>query len=94
MGKYLCHCFLYPPDAIFKEVLFVAWALSKTPMVCACFVVACSRFMPSISATSCITWETKTLLFSVMMSIGKWACLAILSIMTFAVFTAMGLETG
>ena len=37
MGKYLCHCFLYSPDAIFKEVLIVAWARSRTPIVCACF---------------------------------------------------------
>ena len=34
MGKYLCHCFLYSPDAIFKEVLIVAWARSRTPIVC------------------------------------------------------------
>ena len=25
MGKNLCHCFLYSPDAVFKEVLIVAW---------------------------------------------------------------------
>ena len=71
MGKYLCHCFLYSPDAIFKEVLIVAWARSRTPIVCACFVVACFKFLPNISATSCITWETKTLPFSVIISVGK-----------------------
>ena len=71
MGRYLCPCFLYSPDAIFKEVLIVAWACSRTPMVCACFVVACFEFMPKISATSCITWETKTLPLSVIMSVGK-----------------------
>ena len=68
MGKYLSHCFLYSPDAIFKEVSIVAWALSRTSMVFACFVVACFKYMPSISATSCITWETKTLPLSVIMS--------------------------
>ena len=71
MGKYLCHCFLYSPDAIFKEVLIVAWACSRTPIVCACFVVACFKFTPNISSTSCITWETKTLPLSVIMSVGK-----------------------
>ena len=55
MGKYLCHCFLYSPDANFKEFLIVAWARSRTPIVCACFAVACLKFMPNISATSCIT---------------------------------------
>ena len=94
MGKYLCHCFLYSPVAIFKEVLIVAWARSRTPMVCACFVVACFKFMPSISATSCTTWEIKTLLLSVIMSVGQKACLVIMSNMTSAVFTAVGLETG
>ena len=71
MCNYFCHCFLYSPDAIFKEVLIVAWALSRTPMVCACFVVACFEFMASFSAISCITWETKTLPLSVMISVGK-----------------------
>ena len=88
MGKYLCHCFLYSPDAIFKEVLIVAWARSTTPMICACFVVACFKFMPNIWANSCITWETKTLPLSVIMSV------VMMSIMNFAVLTAVGLETG
>ena len=71
MCIYLCHCFLYSPGANFKEVLIVAWALSRTPIVCACFVVACFNFMFNISATSCITWETKTLPLSGIMSVGK-----------------------
>ena len=71
MGKYLRHCFLYSSDAIFKEVLIVAWARSMTPIFCACFVVVCFKFMPNISATSCITWETKTLPLSVIMSVAK-----------------------
>ena len=40
-------------------------------MVCACFVVACFKFRPSISATSCINWEPKTLPFSVIMNVSK-----------------------
>ena len=71
MGKYLCHCFLYSPHAIFKEALIVAWVRFSTPMVCACFVVAWFKFMPSISATSCMTWGTKTLPLSVIMSVSK-----------------------
>ena len=94
MGKYLCKCFLYSPDAIFKEVLIVAWARSKTPIVLACFVVACFKLMPNISATSCITWEMKTLPLSVIMRVSKQACLVKMSIVTLAVFTAVGLDTG
>ena len=71
MRKYLCHCFLYAPDAFFKEVSIVAWARSRTPMVCACFVVACFKLMLNISATSYITWETKKLPLSVIMNVGK-----------------------
>ena len=71
----------------------MACAPSGTPIVCACFVVACFKFMPSVSATSCITWETRTLPLSFITSVGKWACLVIMSIMTFAVFTAVELET-
>ena len=71
MGKYLCSCFLYSHDAIFKEILIVAWARSRTPIVCARFVVAYFKFMPSVSDTSSMTWETKTLSLSVKMSVGK-----------------------
>ena len=72
----------------------MAWARSMTTVACACFVVACFKFMPSISATSCITWETKTLPLSVMMSLSRWARLIIMFKITFAVFTAVGLKTG
>ena len=71
MGKYLCHCFLYSLDVIFKEVLNLAWARSRTPIVFAYFFVACFKYLPSISAISCITWETKTLPLSVVMGVGK-----------------------
>ena len=62
-------------------------------MVCACFAEACPKFMRSISAASCKTWETKTLFLSVKMSARKKACLVMISIVNFAVFTAVGLET-
>ena len=71
MGKYLCHRFLYSPYAIIKGTFVVAWARFRAPMVCAGFVVACFNFMPSVLAVSCITWETKTLPLSVIMSVGK-----------------------
>ena len=58
-------------DASLKEVLTGAWPRSRTPMVCACSVVAYFKFMPNISATSCITWETKMLPLSVIMGVGK-----------------------
>ena len=71
MGKYLCHCFPWSPDATFGEMLIVAWAHSRTPMVYACFVVSCFKFIPNISATSCTTWETKMLPLSIIMSVGR-----------------------
>ena len=64
-------CFQFSPGAIFREHLVVAWARSRTPTVCACFVVACFKLTPGISATSCITWERKTLSLSVIMSVGR-----------------------
>ena len=45
MCKYLCHFFLYSVDAIFKEVLIVAWARSRFSVVFACF-----KYMPKVSA--------------------------------------------
>ena len=93
MGKYLCHCFVNSPDTIFKEVLILAWERSWTPMLCAYFNAACFKCMLSSSATSCIIWETRTLLLTVLMSVGKKACLVIKSKKTFAVFTAVGLQT-
>ena len=33
MGKYLCQCFLFPPDDKPKEVLVVTGACSRTPIV-------------------------------------------------------------
>ena len=71
----------------------MAWTRSMTLTVCACFVVAYFKFMRSISLTSCITWETKMLPLSGMVSVGKQACLFMMSIKAFAVFTAVGLET-
>ena len=92
MGKCFCQCFVYSPDAIFKEVVIMAWSRSRTPFICACFV-ACFKLMRSISATSCITWETKMIPLSVILNAGKEACLVMMSIMLFAVFTGVGLET-
>ena len=71
MGKHLGHCVLYSPDAILKEVLIVPLAPSRTPFVCACFVVACFRFMPNVFATSYKTWVTKTLPLSVIIGVVK-----------------------
>ena len=87
----MCPCFVHSPDSIFKVVFIVAWAHSRTPMVCACFVAVCFKSMPNISVSSCITWEMKMLPF---LSVIKEACLVIMSITTFAVLTAVGLETG
>ena len=49
----------------------MAWAHSRTPIVCAGFVVACFKVMPRILASLCKTWEVKMLPLSVIMSVGK-----------------------
>ena len=81
------------PVFIFKEVLIVHCDRSWILIVCVCFVVACFKFMPSFSTASSFTWETKTLLFAVIMSVGELACLFTMSMKNFALFTAVGLET-
>ena len=71
MGKSLCHCYLCSHDANFEEIFIVAWARSRTPTVCACFVVSCFKFMSIISAAWCLTWDAKTLPLSIILSVGK-----------------------
>ena len=75
----------------FQELLIVAWVCSG---IRAFFVVECFNDMPSISTNSCITLKTKTPPSSIIMSVGKKACLVMVSIMTFALFTVVGLENG
>ena len=92
------HLFV-PFFAVFDRFLFrkdpgCGMLPSRTPNVCACFVAACFDFMPGSSATSCITWWMKTLPLSVKLSVGKEACLVMMSIKTFALFTAVGLGSG
>ena len=39
-GKIFCGCFLYSPNAGLQEVLNVSWAYSRTPIGCACWILA------------------------------------------------------
>ena len=41
-----------------------------------------------------MTWDMKTYPSSVIISVGKYACLVMTSMNAFAVFTAVGVETG
>ena len=68
----------------------MAWARFWTPIACPCFVNASFNYMPSISATSCMTWETKMLPLSVIMSVRRYECLFMMSLKTFAVFFCRG----
>ena len=56
---------------LFQPNLYCGVSRSRTTMVCTCLVVASFKFMPSISAFSCIAWLTKTLTLSVILSLGK-----------------------
>ena len=55
----------------FREILIVEWALPGPRLFLACCVVTCFDFIPSISTSSCIAWETKTLPLSDIMTAGK-----------------------
>ena len=49
-------------------------------------------FVPSVSASSFITWDTKTLPLSDLLSVRKYACLVMMAILNFAGFIAVELE--
>ena len=68
--------------------------LSKTLKNCVSFVVAQRSVMPRTSGFSCITLETKVEPLSVIINLGRQACLVLISMMTFAVLTALGLDIG
>ena len=70
-GKFLSHCLRVSPEDIFSNVFIVAFVLFKTPIVCACFVVAWRSVIFRTSAVSGITFETKTDLLSVIITVGS-----------------------
>ena len=84
----------YPPEDVFGDALIVAFVLSKTPMVGAYFVAACGSVMLRTSAISCIMSERKNEPLSVIIFVGRYACLVIMSMMMFAVQQTLGLDTG
>ena len=62
--------------------------------VCACFVVACRIVILRMSAISCTTSEIKIDPLSVMITLGKYACLVMTSMLYFAALTIVGLIPG
>ena len=50
--------------------------------------------MPNTAATSLMTSDMKTDPLSVIFSVGRYGCLVMMSMMTFAEFIAVGVETG
>ena len=93
-GKHLCHCLRFSPEDIFSDVFIVACVLSNTPIVYACFVVAGPSVTPRTSAISCIRLETKTEPSSVVITVGKYACFLMLSMIICTVLTVVGSDTG
>ena len=83
--------FGYPPVYISKEVLIVAWACCKSPIVWTWLVVACFKLILTICATSWLFWELKTDPLSVVMIEGMYAYCLRISMITFAV-DAVGSE--
>ena len=56
---------------IFIEVFIVASSPSKTPIVGACFVLACRSGILSTSASSCITLEEKIGFMSFIINVAR-----------------------
>ena len=82
------------PEDNFIDVTTVVCFFSTTPIVCACFMVSWRTVIPRTSNTSCITFETETELLSVIITVGKYACLVRTSMIRFAVLIALRLCTG
>ena len=78
------------PDGILSDVFIVACVFTKTPIDCACLVGAWWNVIPRTSAILCIIFETKTELLSVIITVGRYACLVLILMITFAVLTAVG----
>ena len=64
------------------------------PIVCACFVVAWRNCTDSIDATSASTCEMNADPLSEISVVGKYVCLHIMSMMTFATVGAFAFVTG
>ena len=92
-GKYLCHCLRKPPEDIFIDVFIGTCVLRITLVVCAWLVVARWSAIPS-SANSISTFEEKIYQLWIIIFVSRYAHLVMTSMMTFAVLTAVRLDTG
>ena len=90
----LCQCLRNSLEGIFSDVFIVASVFSWTPIVCACFVVAWWSVIPRTSIFSCITFATKTEPLSVIITLGKYASLVIMSLRNFAALMVVAKGTG
>ena len=77
------------PIYIFIDVFSVECVLSKTPIVCAYFVVAWRRVMFWTSAISVIKFSTKVEFLCVILNVGRYARLVMKSMITFPELTAV-----
>ena len=82
----------------FYAVLIEACVLSKTPIVCACFVVAWLIWISRICISSATTSDLNYEPLSDKINVGKYACLVMTSTMhrpiVFAVEFCVGMRIG
>ena len=83
-----------PADFFVSDAFSVACVLSKTPRICAFFVVAWRSVITRTSAILSITFDTKIEPLSIINIVGRKACLVMISVIKYAVVTAVGLDTG
>ena len=93
-GRNLCQLFLNSPVDALRCALTDACVRSNSPIVWACFVVACLSSMFRTAATSSVTWEVNCVPISVMIVVGRYVCLHKISMITFATAGAVILVTG
>ena len=90
----MCHFLRSFPEDIFNEVFILTCVLPETPIICACFAVTWRIVIFRTSATSFITFRTKTETLSVFIEIGRFACLVLMLMISFAVLMAVEPDIG
>ena len=90
----MCHCLRISLEDFFTDIFFVACVLSKTSIAWTCSAVARRSLTPGTSAYSSYSFGIKIRPLSYINNVGRYVSLVIISLETFAVLTAVGLDVG
>ena len=93
-GRNLCQLCRNSPVAALSWVLTEACVLSRSPIVRACFIVACFSSAPRTAVTSWVTWALNCVPRSVMIVVGRNVCFYNMFIITLATDVAVMRVTG